>query len=77
MLVGDVQFVAGVFFQLVERLPVSRIVEIVDQAQDPVKRVARDAVELGRGVEEVLLYEIVVSEGHHGGCLRRVGVARP
>lgn len=75
--ISDIQLFAGVVGQAVERLPVARIIIVIDQAQHPVKRITGDAVELRRGIIQVLFHEVVIAERHHRSGLRRMGVAGP
>ena len=75
--ISDIQLFAGVVGQTVERLPVARIIIVIDQAQHPVKRITGDAVELRRGIIQVLFHEVVIAERHHRSGLRRMGVAGP
>ena len=77
VVVGGVEFPAGVFGQQGERLRIVRIVVVIQQAQHPIERVAGDAVVLRRGVEQVLADEREVAEGGQRRGLRRIGVARP
>ena len=77
MMVGNVQFLTGIFQHLIQQSLVTGIHIIVNQTQYPIKGITGNAIILGGSIAEVLLHKIIVTESHHGGSLRGMRIPRP
>ena len=77
MIVGEIEFMAHIIAEGIEKRSVAGIEVIIDQTLHPIQRIAENAVILIGGIENVLFDKVIVAECDQGGSLGGVGIAGP